>query len=203
MDEATTSTPLALFMARMHRLKARLAAGADPLAIDFEVNVEVRKFLNVAGIPLPSNAFQWAGSDVLDGGDPTYFNRRRRQRPALTSRQLLIGNVAHLVETLVAGDVFRVAAAARLVAAELNAAGFRPAKRGAPPFTARAVEEWHAAVVHKGNATDPAWDLYDGQQKVLQRTHPEHKQWGAARLKKWLADSVRVMARIAFFGKPG
>jgi hypothetical protein len=199
----TTATPFDLFMQRMRGHQQRLNDGEDPLDVDVAAVVELRKFLNTAGIPLPTDNLLRALSDVLDGGTPAYLNRRKGKRPALTARKLLIGSAAHLLEVMVAGKAFSVADAAQRVADALKVAGFPPPTRAG--FTLRAVEDWHAFVVHKAKTTDPARDLFDMQQKVLQRRHPDYRQWSEEQLKVWLANSVRDMACIGFFEatKPG
>jgi hypothetical protein len=206
MDDAAAdlTTPFELFLVRVWQHHQRLRDGADPLDVDVAIIAELAKLLHPVGIPLPSAAFLRAHSVVLDGGNPAYLNRRKGKRPALMARQFLIGNAAHLVEVMTAGKVFGVAAAAQQVAAAFNAAGFPPPKR-AGGFTARAVEDWHAFVVHKAKAADPARDLFTMQQKVVQRTHQGYRQWNAEQLKEWLRHSIRDMARLGYFEatKPG
>ena len=188
----------------------RLAEGADPLDVDIAVEAELAKFAQqdrvLRTLGLPSGAFMRALADMQDGGDPDYFRRGKRQRPALTSQRHFIGNTAHLVETLVAGkkeEAFTVTAAVERVASALLAAGFQPPKKGSD--FKRAVEDWHAAVVHKARKADPARDLFEKQQAALKLAHPDHKQWDEERRKKWLSDSVRDMVRNGYFGatKPG
>jgi hypothetical protein len=190
--------------------KRSLELGADPRDVDIASDIELRMFAahdRVLGkLGLPSGKFTRALSDVQSNAVPDYFKPRRgkKGRPPLAARQHLRGNAAHLVEVMVAGKEFSVAAAAKRVADAFNAAGFPPPKQGAV-FTRRAVEDWHAFVVHKAKAADPARDLFTKQQTMLQRTHPSYRQWGPERLKEWLSHSVRDMACLGYFGatKPG
>lgn len=109
MEELDDQYPSAfdLFMARVLHHKQRLTEGADPLDVDIATVAELRKFLNVAGVRLPSDVFLQALSDVHGGGDPPYFKARRRPRPPLLRHQQLMGLVTFLVETLTAGKAFK------------------------------------------------------------------------------------------------
>jgi hypothetical protein len=52
---ADATTPLSLFMARALSHWPRRADGDDPADVDVTVIIETGKFLNAAGIPLPSD----------------------------------------------------------------------------------------------------------------------------------------------------
>jgi hypothetical protein len=139
---------------------------------------------------LPSGKFMRGLADQLDRSG-------KRKRPTSTARQQLMGEAAHLVETLVAGEVFTVAAAAKRVAAALNTAGLAPPTRAG--FTGPGIETWHAFVVYKTTHGNSSWDLFTRQQAALGQQYPDHKQWGEERLKKWLRESVRDLARPCYF----
>jgi hypothetical protein len=184
-----TVTSLDLYMARVLHHQQRLAEGADPLDVDIAITTETRKFLNVGGTPLPSDAFLHALSDVLSGGDPAYFKTRRRPRPPLLRHKQLTGLVTFMVETLTAGKVFKEGKAAEAVQHQLNAAGI-PRPKG-KPFTFSTINRWRRAVIHHAKAGDPALDMLQMQQRAMQRRHPDHPQWNKARLKEWLAEFCR------------
>ena len=175
------TTPLGRFIARAIHHQRRLAAGDDPLDVDIAIAVETRNFLNFAGVRLPSDEFLHALSDVLSGGDPAYFNRRQPHPPALLRHQQLVGLVAFLVETLIAGKVFNKGKAAAAVAS----------KSSIPEST---VSRWHRTAVHHAKTDDPAHDILMKQQRALKLLHPDHRQWGEARLKEWLAEFCKKPA---------
>jgi hypothetical protein len=193
------ASPLSLFMARMLGFNQRLAEGADPSEIDVAAAFETRKFLNFAGIPLPSDQCLRDLNDMQDGSPSKHLRRKQNQRPKLTRRQILVGNAAYLVETLVVGGAFSVEAAAEKVAEKLNTAGLRETSKG-KLFKAPTIAKWHQDVMyHAKPGVDPAWDVFEMQRRVLKRLHPDYKQWGKARLLEWLADEIRKMARVRYF----
>jgi hypothetical protein len=189
LDDHQSVNLLSLFLARVRHHAARLAAGDDPLDVDVTVVGELRKFLTTAGILLPSNAFLFALSDVLSGGDPLYFKARRRPRPPLHRHQQLVGLVTFLIQTLIAGKVFTAGAATEVVTHELNVAGHR--QPNGKLFTVSTVARWREQTVHHAKTGDPAYDLLVMQQRVLLRLHPDHRQWNEARLREWLAEFCR------------
>lgn len=114
-------------------------------------------------------------------------------RPLLDSEKRLRGVVAHLVETLVAGDVFGAIKAAEEVAEKLNAAGYR--MPNGQRFKAPTVTDWHEHVKYHAKGTDLDRAAYDSHQRDLKRRRPEHVGWDRQQLKAWLIETVPLLAR--------
>jgi hypothetical protein len=203
MDEADAefSSRVEAELARLRQLydsvrahQQRRDEGADQLDVDIAVVLEMRRFLvDFAGVSLPSDAFLLALSDGQDGKSAPYLKRKQSQRPVLAQRQILIGNVAHLVETVIVVAKCRVGEAAERVAKALNTAKVRPPQR--LQFKARRVEDWHAVVVHRAKTGDLTRGVFEREQRELAERHPGYTAWGSAELRQWLASICNAMAK--------
>ena len=196
------TTPLGLFMARVLSHNQRLAEGDDPRDVDVAVIIETRKFLNTAGIRLPSDQCLYELSGLLDGKPPAYFNRSLPNRAASTRRKLLVAEIVFLVEALIFGRrAFPTkTAAARKVVQALNNAGILAPSGGR--FNFETVSDWHELVMWKTKQrTDVERDMFDLQWAALRRTHPGHAGWDCGEALQWLNEQVKVLAGSEHFEK--
>jgi hypothetical protein len=201
IDNTSTRTSSALFWSRVLHHQQRRKAGDDPADVDVAIIIETRKLLQARGIPLPSDECVRDLIDMLDGRPSSYLRRKQNQRPKLTRQQILIGNATHFVETLIVGDTFSVKEATVKVADKLDTAGLRETAKG-KTFKSSTIDRWHQYVMHHAKrGVDPAWDVFEMQQRVLKRLHPDYMQWGEGRLLEWLADEARKMAQLRFFAR--